>query len=49
MKTSQVRRVSYQGRLRKNDGQGVGIFITLLKEKVVMNFRSMEALENDHC
>jgi hypothetical protein len=49
MKMSQVRKVSYQGGLRKNDGQGVRIFITEFKGKVVMDFRSKETLRNNHC
>jgi hypothetical protein len=36
MKRIQVKKVSYQGGLGKGNGQGVRIFITLLKEKVVM-------------
>jgi hypothetical protein len=39
----------YQGGFLKENGQRVGLFITELKEKVVMNFRSYETLGNNHC
>jgi hypothetical protein len=47
MKMSQSK-VSYQGGLMKDMVQGARIFITKIKGKVVMNFRSNETLINDH-
>jgi hypothetical protein len=38
MNRSQIRKVSYQEGLRKDNGQGMRIFITKLKSRVVMNF-----------
>jgi hypothetical protein len=49
MRRSQVIKVSYQGGLGIGNGQVVRIFITELKSRVVMNFRSKKALGNDHC
>jgi hypothetical protein len=49
MKRSQGTKVSSQGGLGKGNGQVVRILITELKSRLVMNFRSKEALGNDHC
>jgi hypothetical protein len=49
MNRSQMRKVSYQEGLGIRNGQVVRIFITELKSRVVMNFRSKETLGNDHC
>jgi hypothetical protein len=44
MKRSKVTKVSSQGGLGKGNGQVVRILITELKSRLVMNFRSKEAL-----
>jgi hypothetical protein len=49
MNRNQIRKVSYKEGLRKDNGQGMRIFITKLKSNGVVNFRSKEDLGNDHC